>query len=254
MALLKWILNIFQGFFPKHHLVSENVNHLNVSLRKHFSKRDENTWYSRCFRRTGPCAQILLHAFFPFGKFWCILAYWEFWEILCKETYFKMTRTFPNLCDHRNLVIEHFILEGKEETDPWQMRCYLTYLPRMAWIGRNIVHHLGEMVSVSGLCNVCINLCHGAQLYFWTFCHKKMESWHYYQGLSITAIPDTSLRNQSLMSAVDLAPSHHPEQDDLNLQVHAQIVSAGPSRNKCISSSSSRAPGRTIIPTMGCSR
>ena len=70
---------------------------------------------------------------------------------------------------------------------------------------------------------------------------EKMESWHYYQGLSITAIPDTSLGNQSLMSAVDLAPSHHPEQDDLNLQGRAQVVSAGPSRSKCISSSSCRA-------------
>ena len=43
------------------------------------------------------------------------------------------------------------------------------------------------------------------------------------------------------MSAVDLAPSHSPEQDDLDLLGWTQVVSAFSSRRKCISSSSSGA-------------
>lgn len=50
-----------------------------------------------------------------------------------------------------------------------------------------------------------------------------MESWHYDQGPPVTAIPGTSLGNQSLLSAIDLTPNQSPEQDDLDLQSCAQV-------------------------------
>lgn len=170
------------GFFPRYHLVSENVNCLNASLRKHLSKWEEsNTHLHRCIRGTGPCAQkkkkkiTLLHVFL-FGKFQCTLAYWEFREILHKETYLiLLTWTFPNLFDPRHLVRQCLILEGKGKTGLWQMNWYLTYLPRVDWIGQkglSVIHHLGETFSISGWCTACINFCHDAHPHLQACCHK----------------------------------------------------------------------------------
>ena len=221
------------GFFPSYHLVSENVNCLNVSLRKHLSKWEEsNTHLHRCFRGTGPCAQktkqkqkqntTLLHVFL-FGKFQCTLAYWEFREILHKETYLiLLTWTFPNLFDPRHLVREHFILEGK--TGLWQMNWYLTYLPRVDWIGqkglkryspsRGNIFHFWMMYCLYQLLPWCPPPPLG-------MLSQILESWHYYQGLSITAVLGTSLSNRYLdeccwLSSKSLSRTRWPWSSGLN--------------------------------------
>lgn len=167
------------GFFPRYHLVSDNVNYLNVSLRTHLSKWEESSAHlHRRFRRTGPCAKKktpLLHVFL-FGKFRCPLAYWEFREILHKETcLILLTWTFPNLSDPRHLARACFILEGKGKTGVWQVSWYLIHLPRATWIGQkglNIIYHLGKTFSISGWCTPCINFCHDAHLHLQACCHK----------------------------------------------------------------------------------
>ena len=169
------------GFFPRYHLVSDNVSYLNVSLRKHLSKWEEsNAHLHRHFRRAGPCAQKKKKkntaACVPLWKISMPVSILRVQRNPAQRDLFNLlTWTFPNLFDLIHLVRARFILEGKGKTGLGQMSWYLIHLPRAVWIGQkalNVIHRLGKTFYISGWCTACIDFCHDAHLHLQACCHK----------------------------------------------------------------------------------